>query len=117
MRANERTDERVAQYLRLDFWLFQTTVRWSTWCHLLTLSASLCASVTNYAIIFSIAPQMVRSFGYREERIGFYGGLLTGKRRERESENGKEQKEKNKADRHKSRARNSISLSLKMQKK
>ena len=26
MRANERTDERVAQYLRLDFCLFQTTV-------------------------------------------------------------------------------------------
>ena len=28
MRANERTDERVAQYLRLDSCLFQTTVRW-----------------------------------------------------------------------------------------
>ena len=27
MRANERTDERVAQYLRLDSCLFQTTVR------------------------------------------------------------------------------------------
>ena len=26
MRANERTDERVAQYLRLDSYLFQTTV-------------------------------------------------------------------------------------------
>ena len=27
MPANERTDERVAQYLRLDFWLLQTTVQ------------------------------------------------------------------------------------------
>ena len=27
VRANERTDERVAQYLRLGFWLIQTTVR------------------------------------------------------------------------------------------
>ena len=27
MRANERTDERVAQYLRLDSWLIQTTVQ------------------------------------------------------------------------------------------
>ena len=26
MRANEQTDERVAQYLRLDSWLFRTTV-------------------------------------------------------------------------------------------
>ena len=26
MRANERTDERVTQYLRLDSWLIQTTV-------------------------------------------------------------------------------------------
>ena len=30
MQANERTDERVAQYFRLDSYLFQTTVlRWS----------------------------------------------------------------------------------------
>ena len=28
MRANERTDERVAQYLRLGFWLIWPTVRW-----------------------------------------------------------------------------------------
>ena len=27
MRANEQTDERVAQYLRLDSYLFQTIVR------------------------------------------------------------------------------------------
>ena len=27
-RANERTDERVAQYLRLDSCLFQTPVQW-----------------------------------------------------------------------------------------
>ena len=28
MRAHERTDERVAQYLRLDSLFFQTTVDW-----------------------------------------------------------------------------------------
>ena len=27
VRANERTDERVAQYLHVDSWLFQTTVQ------------------------------------------------------------------------------------------
>ena len=39
MRANERTDERVAQYLRLDSWFFQTTVhrmKTRTWMKSLT---------------------------------------------------------------------------------
>ena len=37
MRANERTDERVAQYLRLDSCLFQTIVHYLRRCHLPSL--------------------------------------------------------------------------------
>ena len=45
---------------------------------ILALSTSLCASVANYAIVFSISPQMVRTYGFAEDDVGFYGGLITG---------------------------------------
>ena len=45
----------------------------------LALSTSLCASVTNYALVFSIAPQMARTFGVQEKDVGLVGGVLTGR--------------------------------------
>ena len=51
----------------------------STAFRVLALSTSICASITNYAIVFSIAPQMARTFGIPEQNVGFFGGMLTGK--------------------------------------